>query len=102
MVAVLIEARQHTRQPDDLRTCADDGKHLQLAHGSTFIGKVSGRCLSKTSFAQSITISVSAPVLVMLWAHPGTVSTILPSPPTAVSACVSPVSRLRKRNWAVP
>ena len=64
VVAVLIEPRDHARQPDNLRPRSDHRDDLQPLHGATFMAIVSGLARSKISFAHSMTISSSLPTLV--------------------------------------
>ena len=86
MLAVLVEALEDPREPDDLRPRPHHRHHLQTLHPSTFMAMVSGRLRSNNSFAQSMTISSSSPMFVTSWAQPGAVSTIDPSPPRTVSS----------------
>src|SRR5436309_490770 len=67
-----VQARNDPRQANDLRSRPHDRHHFELVHGFTLETIVSGRSGSKTSFAHNITTNSSPPMLVMLWAHPGT------------------------------
>ena len=66
MSAELIQESYNPRKANDFGTRPHNGCHFQFLQGFTCMEMVSGLDRSKISFAQSMTMSSSWPMLVML------------------------------------